>query len=378
MTVTLKGITWNHTRGFDPLAATAREYAAHHENVEIQWERRSLQAFADHPLDELASRYDLLVIDHPHVGFAARTGCLTPLDTWGRDAELTQLATESLGASHSSYAYDGHQWALSIDAAAQVSAYRADLISRIPQTWAETLELAKSGRVLWPLKPIDALSSFATLAANRGTPLAAKSDQLIEQDAAREVLEVMIALAQHVPSECLGMNPPETLDWMSREDNSRYAYCPLLYGYSNYARAGYRPRLVKFANLPALSENGPCGSQLGGTGLAVSSRSAALEIAVDYAFWVAGAECQRTLYFQAGGQPGNAVAWEDAAVNAAASDFFRDTRETLDRAWVRPRYDGWIAFQDRAGIIVNYCLSGKLAIEKAWEQLETAYRESRQ
>ena len=49
-----------------------------------------------------------------------------------------------------------------------------------------------------------------------------------------------------------------------------------------------------------------------------------------------------------GGQPGHAAAWEDDAVNRAAADFYRATRQTLEGAWVRPRHDGYMHFQHAA------------------------------
>ena len=54
---------------------------ADHPGVTITWEKRSLQAFADRPIDAMAQEYDLMVIDHPHVGEAARErAVLPPLD----------------------------------------------------------------------------------------------------------------------------------------------------------------------------------------------------------------------------------------------------------------------------------------------------------
>ena len=100
-------------------------------------------------------------------------------------------------------------------------------------------------------------------------------------------------------------------------------------------------------------------------------------MAVDYAFWIAGADCQAGLFFDAGGQPANAVAWDDDRCNAACRDFFRRTRRTLETAWLRPRYHGYMGFQDRGGDIVHACLRGDLAVGDALENLEAAYRESR-
>jgi len=357
------------------MVATAEVYAQTHPGVEIVWDKRPLQAFADFPIHRLARDYDLIVIDHPHVGAVSQEDCLVPLDTIGRDRELAQLASRSLGASHASYEYSGHQWALAIDAAAQVSAYRSDLIMPPPSTWSEVIAFAQAGRVLWPLKPVDALMSFFTLTANRGTPCAASGDELIRRVDGLAVLEAMQALARLVPHECLAMNPIQVLDRMSMED--AFVYCPLLFGYSNYSREGFRPRVVRFTNIPSLGTLGPVGSTLGGAGLAISAWTVAPEAAADYAFWVASDECQKGLYFASGGQPANAAAWDDPTTNAVCHDYFRSTRATLDRSWLRPRYPGYLEFQDRGGELINSFLAGNLSAEDTMRHLETTYRNTR-
>jgi len=95
--VRLRGMTWNHSRGYSPMVATAQRYGELHSGFEITWEKRSLQEFADRPLGQLADRYDLLVIDHPWVGFAARTGWLLPLDEHLPAPFLDEQATQSVG-----------------------------------------------------------------------------------------------------------------------------------------------------------------------------------------------------------------------------------------------------------------------------------------
>ena len=369
----LKGMAWDHPRGYDPMVATARAYEDSNPGTEISWDKRSLQAFADHPIEQLAEEYDLIVIDHPHVGIVARQGYLVALDEHAPDGALETLAEQSLGGSHESYQYDGHQWALATDAAAQVAAYRPDLLSdsEVPTSWSEVVDLAAAGKVLWPVKPVDALMGFFTLAANRGTPCAESPERLIDPADGRTVLEAMRALSEHVPRECLSMNPIETLDRMSTDDN--YAYCPLLYGYSNYARDGFREHLIGFTNIPALGNDGPRGSTLGGAGIAVSARSSHVEVAADYAFWIASADCQKGIYFESGGQPGNAAAWTDDDVNAVSHSYFRNTYETLQRAWLRPRYDAYLEFQDKGGNYVNDFLAGRADVEETLNRLEEAY-----
>ena len=131
MTV-LKGIAWDHPRGFDPMVATANEFTKKNPNYKILWEKRPLQAFADRPIEEMAFEYDLMVIDHPHVGEASRKGLLLSLNKFEKYEEnLHKLKKESVGISHESYEFNKNHYALSIDAATPVSAYRNDLIEKI-------------------------------------------------------------------------------------------------------------------------------------------------------------------------------------------------------------------------------------------------------
>ncbi len=147
--VELRGISWDHPRGHDCMVATAEAYASVQPEVRIVWETRSLQDFADFPVQKLAESYDLLVIDHPFVGFAAADGCLLPLDEHIDAGVLADQAANSVGPSHRSYFYGGHQWALATDAAGHVAAYRPDLLAEIgglPRTWDDVLAVAEARR----------------------------------------------------------------------------------------------------------------------------------------------------------------------------------------------------------------------------------------
>ena len=146
----LRGITWNHSRGYLPMVATAQRFLEMNPSVEVRWEKRSLQEFADYPVEKLAETFDLLVIDHPFSGYAAAHPVLLPLDEHLSTDFLAEQARESVGKSHESYYYGGHQWALAIDAATPVSCWRPDLAERygvsIPETWEELLSLAELGK----------------------------------------------------------------------------------------------------------------------------------------------------------------------------------------------------------------------------------------
>ena len=118
-------------------------------------------------------------------------------------------------------------------------------------------------------------------------------------------------------------------------------------------------------------------TMLGGTGLAISSKCAHLDTALRYARFVASPETQRGLFFDHGGQPGHRAAWTDPRTNAACSNFFHDTLPTLDRAFVRPRYAGYLDFQDRAGDPIHEYLRRGGNPAKVLDTLNELYRKSR-
>ncbi len=371
--VVLKGMTWDHARGYDPLVVTSEMFAERHPGVRITWDKRPLQAFADRPVERMAEDYDLIVIDHPHVGEAAAAGLLVDLSEQGRDEELATLEQESAGVSHDTYAFDGSQWALAIDAATPVAAYRPDLLDDVPTRWDEVVALAESGRVIWPIKPVNALMSYFNVLASVEQPFGVDNvgaDEVTGADA----LEEMRQVTAHLPAECFAMDPIDAYEWLACR--STHAYVPYLYGYTNYARPGYRPHLVRVADIPAHADAGPVGSPIGGCGIAISGRTRYRDIALDYAFWIASAACQRGPYFAAGGQPGNDRAWRDPACNAATSNFFTDTIATLEHSYLRPRHRGYMAFQDEGGELVHACLRGDLGSREAAARINQAYDRS--
>jgi len=350
--VRLKGMTWSHPRGYDPMIACSRLWKGQTGGV-IDWDKRSLQDFESFPVEELARTYDLIVIDHPHVGEITAQSCLAVLDVEGRQQEQDALESGSVGGSYASYTWQGHQWAFPIDAAAQVMAWRPDVVSEAPRSFDDVLALAADGRVLIPMRPPHNLMAFFTLAANLGMPCATEGPgDLIAADGGRAVYELIAASMRHVPHDCYGMDPIAVFESMSSAA-SKIACAPLIYGYVNYGLEGFRDRRLAFADIPAAGSNGPVGSALGGTGIAVSAFSDHVDEATAFAYWIASADIQRGPFAAAGGQPGHAAGWEDDKVNAATNGFYRNTRETLERAWVRPRHKGYMPFQSQASERLN-------------------------
>jgi multiple sugar transport system substrate-binding protein len=346
MSAALKGMTWNHPRGYLPLEAASREWEQR-TGVAVSWDKRSLQDFESFPVELLAREYDLIIIDHPHVGQITAEACLTPLDVAGREAEREDLARHSVGQSYASYTWEGRQWAFPVDAATQVQAYRPDRLPTPLARWSEVVELARRGRVAIPLRPPHSLMTFYSLAANLGSPCAVTGRRLIGEAEGATVWELMQELSSLVAESCFGMDPISASEEMSRAD-SAIDCVPLMYGYVSYAADGFRPARLAFADIPAAGTAGPVGSALGGTGLAVSTFSPHRAEALDFVYWVASGPVQKTLYASAGGQPGHGLAWEDDAVNRPVHDFYRATRRTLEGAYVRPRHDGAMAFQEAA------------------------------
>jgi len=369
----MRGMTWNHSRGYDPLVAASAEWKAMTGEA-IEWDRRSLQDFESYPVEELARRYDLIVIDHPHVGQVANSGCLLPLDDALPGDTLEAIADGSVGGSYESYNWAGHQWALPIDAAAQVQAWVPSRIAAPVTDWRALAALVADGRASLPLKPPHSLMSLFTLCGLAGVALDGAGNDLFPAEAAR-AYDLLAALAGQVDPQAFAMDPIDMLEAMASPD-SKLAVAPLIYGYVSYAVAGFRSETVRFADIPALG-HGPAGSALGGTGMAVSAYGRNPVAAARFAAWIANGTAQRDLVACHGGQPGHADAWDADSVNAATHDFYRATRATLDRAWVRPRHDGYMPFQHAASERINRALrSGEPAAE-AIAALNLLYRASR-
>lgn len=367
-TPALRGMTWNHPRGWQPLEACSALWQQR-TGVAVTWDRRSLQDFESFPVDELAREYDLIVIDHPHVGQVARENCLLPL----QDARLAAVAEGSVGASYPSYHWQGHQWALPIDAATQVQAWRPDRLAAPAQDWREVMDLAKAGHVALPLRPPHSLMCLYTLTAQLGAPGRVQGPQLFDPAPASEAIGLLRSLLQHLDD--FEQDPIAVFERMAQPDSNIHCV-PLIYGYVSYAMDGFRAARIAFADMPSLQGRGPVGSALGGTGIAVSARSRHPQQALDFALWVAGPEAQAGPYAASGGQPGHATAWEDGKVNAATHDFYRATRRTLEGAWVRPRHDGYMAYQEAASQRLLAGLRGSEPARAIVDDLNRMFRES--
>jgi multiple sugar transport system substrate-binding protein len=374
---TLRGIAWNHTRGFVSVVACAQRFEELHPDVSIIWEKRSLQAFADASLADLAAAYDLIVMDHPHTALAATEGLLLPFEDWLSEEFLADQAANSVGGSHESYRFQDRQWTLATDAAAPIATWRPDLMEThglsLPGTWQDVLELARRGFVTVAAFPIDMLMHSYTFCAALGNDPFLTGDAVAPDEVLADALAELGKLVALCDSACLGRNPIRTAEWMSQADDPSAAYCPFAYGYSNYSRQRYAKHALKAGGL--VSFNGRrLRSTLGGAGVAVSSMGRHPRVAMDFAQFTASPDVQKGIYFDGGGQPGHRAAWLDDAVNAASGNFFRDTLQTLDEALLRPQFPGYMSFQDTATPVAHDCVAGKTKPADAARELNRLYR----
>ena len=354
---TLKGIAWDHPRGYEPLRATSTAFTQMRPEVHIEWDIRSLKEFGDMPIEDLIDSYDLITIDHPYMGQAYANKLLLPLEDKLSEKVLIELAEQSVGPSFKSYYYNDQLLALPIDAAALVAASRDDLIVKwnlkLPKTREELFNFYKKVPVghfvAWPLCATDLWCTFLTLCAQDGGPNFIKNKTVAEALG----IEVLNELKQHleyVHPNSITWNPIQILDNMASDDE--IIYSPFLFGYTNYARVGYAKNIVNFTNCP-INPITDVSSILGGVGLAISAQCKHTDTAVAYVNYVAKAETQEGIYTKNGGQPGNLVAWQSDTNNMFCHNFFGNTLRTMEKAYVRPQHLGWNQFQEQGAELLH-------------------------
>ncbi|MGH7542258.1 MAG: ABC transporter substrate-binding protein, partial [Gemmatimonadota bacterium] len=229
--IELVGTTWDHPRGWGGVRAAAASFARDRPDVLLTWDVRTLQAFADRSVGDLAARYDLVVLDHPSIGEAVGHGALLPLDEHLEAASLEEQARSSVGRSFDSYAWQGHQWALPIDAAAQVAAYRPDLLDRVgvevPSTWDDVMAAADrladhDLAIAMPAIPVDAICALLGTCRSLGEDPFASDEAVIGREVGRQALAVLRDVVTNAHPASPEWNPPTVLDRMANTDEIAY------------------------------------------------------------------------------------------------------------------------------------------------------------
>jgi multiple sugar transport system substrate-binding protein len=367
MTARHLGLTWDHPRGYNALAAAAREVAP---PGLIAWDKQPLEGFESHPIGDLAARYDILVLDHPHIGEAVALDCLQPLERFFPAAEIEAWQAASIGATLASYRWKDAHWALPLDVATQVLAYRPDLVGGAPRSWDDVLALSEHQPVAVSVAGPHALLNFYSISLALGREPG--GEDLVDDRTAAEALGILARLHRRAPAGTDGLNPIGLLQAMASTD--AIACVPLVFGYVNYARAGQGAHLVSFADAPT-GPHGARGSVLGGTGLALTKRARPDPALLEHLRWLMSGKAQCGFIPGHDGQPSARRAWTDDVVNAASGGFYRNTTATAETAWVRPRHDGAIAFQTEAARLIRAFLGGG-ALSQTIAALRQAWRRS--
>jgi multiple sugar transport system substrate-binding protein len=243
----------------------------------------------------------------------------------------------------------------------------------VPGTWSELLALARRGVVAVPAIPVDSLMNLYMLWLDEGDVPGAQAETIGQRDAGIAALESLLELVSACDAACLTRNPIQIYEAMTSGDE--IAYVPFAYGYSNYARPGYARKPLRFGGL--VKRRSILRSTLGGAGMAISAQCAHPHVAADYLSWVMSAQVQEGLFTNAGGQPGHRAAWIAAEPNRISNNYFADTLPTLDAAWVRPRFPGYIEFQGVAGDAVHACLKREATVAATYDRLDQLYRSAR-
>ena len=378
MKIELKGMAWDHPRGYEPLRALSKDFTKSHPDVSIKWDIRSLKAFGDMPIEDLIEDYDLITIDHPYMGQAHKNQLLTDLKGFIATEELAIFKSSFVDHCYESYHYKGHLYALPIDAAALVAAKRDDLFSELgltaPTTHKDLMgfynKIPDRYSVAWALCPTDIWCSFLTLCAQNG------GNGFIDDDGidTKIGVEVINQLKYHLGflhPESINWNPIQILDHMANNDEIIYA--PYLFGYTNYSRLGYAQNIVTFIDSPRNPKIG-ISTILGGVGLAVSANCENKEMAVDLLKYIANSEHQEGVYVQHQGQPAALSAWKNEANNVLCGDFFKNTMSTMRNAYVRPQHPGWNQFQEQGAEVVHKGVVKNRQAEVVIKELNALYK----
>lgn len=376
--VELKGITWDHQRGYDPLIHTTKLFSEKH-NVSISWKKRSLKDFGDYPIEKLVKDYDLLLIDHPFIPTAYQDQLFVNLKEYIDTNYLEEIKKQSIGECFSCYTYKDQLLALPVDAAALIATYQPkaflSLELSVPKTIDELFNLAealpKDKYMLLPLIHTDIWCLFLTFCAQIGGREFFCLKNGIPKELGETSLELINRIRGIMHSDSINLNPIQVLNIMSKDKDA--VYCPYSFGYTNYSLESHTVTRLKVCNSPRYTDS-TVSTILGGVGIAVSSYSDHLSEAVAYAKYVAEPTIQETEYFTSGGQPSQKNAWESVKNNKASLDFFKDTQKTIEEAYCRLQVYHWNEFQELSAFTIYDGLKNNIESSLLVEKINELYK----
>lgn len=359
----LRGMTWDHPRAHLPLAAFGERYA----EPAVGWDRQPLADFEARPLETLAPAYDFLIVDHPGLGHAIATGAVQPWDEVFTADELAAWARTSVGPTWASYHLDGAQWALPIDAATQVGIRAAGLTTPVPTRWYDVPDASRAVPTTLCLGGPHAFLMLLAMCADDGR----RGPELLDPTTAEQALDLLTWLWRTVDRETSLGDPISVHEAIAAGGPD---WCPLAYGYASYAVPADERRALAWADAPSFATELP-GSVLGGTGLALSAqRDTDLDAVRAWVTAFLADDVQAGLVPGAAGQPAHRAAWDSPEVDRAWGGYYAATRRSVDTAWTRPRYDGWVALQDEASALVREVVEGRARATSVINEINGRHR----
>lgn len=366
---TLHGVGWDHPRCLEPMRAAA-ERLRQERVADLTWSFRSLAAFNDQPLGDLAAGVDLVVIDHPHVPGGARRGELKSFDAAAAPDDLASATQDYIGMSADSYRWDDEHWALPVDVACQLAVSARDV--DVPETWEELLDFSaeQPQRVGVPLYPSDAFCLLMTRATARGVELThdlarAREGRLAEDRRGLiATIQDLVDLARHVHPASFGAQPPKVYQLLR---DGEVSLVPATFGYATWSME--RPRTLRFGHVPGSQQSG---GVLGGAGLAISAASRQPRLAAAVATKIASDAYGTETLVPAGGQPASTAVWESGDADRQLGGFLAATRNQTRQAFVRPRTPWWPRVHKRLGEVLGAALSTHTQADDLCTQMEKA------
>ena len=356
----LRGTTWAHTRAIAPLVAASQWFSDTRSGPPAVWSTHCARQFGEGPLESLAADFDLVCFDHPHVGHIADSGIFLPLEEHLSGLELAERAAASTGHSFSSYASDGHQWGVPVDAAGTMAAWNpAKLHARsleVPDSWNALLQLASE----WPDMVVQPFSRMTTTALffSLSVSLSNRGPQRLDSASFAESVHRLDQLYRATHGGFgfqLG-----SIDVLKRamQGSDPIALVPFAYPYSCFARTDLLDQALQFGPHPAMPDGSPWHGVLGGAGIAVSARSSLPKQATDLLRWLTSLECQSTFFGVCMGQPADRRAWSTPGLNHTTNDFYFKGLALLDAAWLRPTDASFHAAQSQLADVLHAYLAG--------------------
>jgi len=367
VTQSITGVTWGHRRAIEPLQAATVEFMGKHPDISVNWRIRTLQDFEHQPLEVAMRGVDVLILDHPMVGAIAESGLFVPVDDVLAGVPGGTDPKSYIGPSLESYRWRDRFWAVPVDGATVNAIFRPDVldVADLPVSWKDALDLGRalrrSGRWLgMAAGDHHALMTLQCLMANLGAPWPTQPGAAFVFD--ERVLSEAIGLVR----QAVELAPPEALGWNSIALHDAMiargdvVYCPATYGYATYGEADQTARLC-FGPFAGAAVPYCAGTALGGAGAGMSARSEHPEAVRALLRFLASADVQHTIFATHRGQPARIEAWEDSACDAIFNGYFSSVAETMTRAWIRPRFNGYNPFEREAGRLFRAHLLGEIS-----------------